>query len=754
MGGATDAVLSLGARRDGSGGAVELPSQALLRHVMALGSSGSGKTVFCKVLVEEAVLAGVPVIAVDPQGDLCSLALPAEEPSALQGVLDVVLFTPASRRGVPLSADPVGAGDARLPAAERVRALTRTAGRITSLLGYDLDSDDGAGLVAVFDRCLAEMAEEGRPPQDLRSVIDRLEQLGAGLERYARYLDPKKIHAACQRAARLDVGARRLLFHDGLPIDIEVLLGKKGPLRTPAGKTRVAVIYLNTLDSQEDKEFVVATLADRMVAWMMANPSPTLQAMLYIDEVAPFVPPVRKPACKDDLQILFKQARKFGVGCVMATQNPGDVDYKAMGQFGTWALGRLATRQDLKKIEPSLRSLTPDAATILEELPSLRPGELVLLAPDSFPAPCPLATRRLHTPHRTLDEEAIERLSAPWRDRVAAPPRKDKPVVPLELDATIPVWGHPEVRQPEQVEVRRPKRARAKPAPPLVDDEPPMPAPGTLFPTTTPGGDESQVVLDKNARILAARSSMTAQDFARRARVGERAARSALRGLVAAGLAGEYREGRAAHYFARATGGRPDLGMKGRVLAVEPRLDRLSAETIGRGKARSKLLGLGEEESFEDATLVYRLVYRVAFHEKVKRHLIGRLIGPSHEERLGTLYLHPSTFDVLELSKESGLRFSSRPADRASDVEDLDGVARFIEVRPGDIPFEEEDWKVRRTPAEAKKRVRELFAARPGAVDPLFVPLWRLVLRRGAGVSYRVVTVDSLIGRPIEWPEA
>src|SRR5262249_37340834 len=151
-----------------------------------------------------------------------------------------------------------------------------------------------------------ELIEAGRPATSLSELMDHLGSLGDGVERYARYLDPKKIRAAVRRAARLDVGARRMLFHDGISIDIDVLLGRSGPGATPVGKTRVAVIYLNTLHAPEDKEFIVATIADRLYSWMLRNPHPELQALFYIDEVAPFMPPVEKPSCKEDLQLLFK----------------------------------------------------------------------------------------------------------------------------------------------------------------------------------------------------------------------------------------------------------------------------------------------------------------------------------------------------------------------------------------------------------------------------------------------------------------
>jgi hypothetical protein len=770
--------LWLGARRDAPDTAVGLPPDALLRHALALGSSGSGKTVFCKVLAEEAIRAGVPVIAVDPQGDLASLALRAEEDSGPIGAelmerIDPVLFTPASRRGVPLCADPVNSDLARLEPIERAHAVTRTAARIASLLGYDLDSDDGAGLSAVIDQAMTEMLEAGRTPASLRDVIEVLE---ADPERFARYLAARRIRAATQRAARLEVGARRLLFHEGVPIDIDLLLGRRPEAAPPPGKTRVSIIYLNTLHGQEDKEFFVGALADRLHAWMLAHPSPSLQAVFFVDEVAPFIPPVRKPACKEDLAILYKQARKFGVGCIAATQNPGDLDYKAMGQFGTWALGRLATRQDLKKVEPALRALVPDAADLIEALPSLRPGELVLVSPDHFDAPCPLATRRLVTPHRTIDEDGVSALSAAMRERFAplelAPPPEPTafdpvpPPVPAERDEIE--WPH-EIEWPEErprdgtvIEEAIPTAAYGT----VIEEAHPTTAyeaiPTTAYAISTVEVTDSQILaeqpaedpgLARIARALASRATMTAAELAEKAGVGEKKARAALKTLVAAGRAGHFKDGRRILYFATERGARPDLGMKAKVTSVVPQIDRDGAEALAREQARTKLLGLlGENEAFEDAHLVYRPLYRVAFEEKVKRSLIGRIVGPTHDERAGSIYLHPRTLDVLLFSRDDGIRFTSEPGEYASAVEDLDGAAEFHELPPGAIAFDEEDWKGRREPADVKKRFRQVFGARPTSVTPIFVPLWKLILRREAGDSYRLVTLDALVGRPVDWP--
>ncbi len=756
--------LWLGTGRDERGSAVTLPVRALLRHAIALGSSGSGKTVFCKVVVEEAIRRGVPVIAIDPQGDLASLALgpvASDTELAAQGAditvaaelrdkADVVVFTPASHKGIALCADPVNADAARLAPDERPHAVTRTASRIAALLGYDLDSDEGTGVRAVLDQCMTELIDAGRPASSLSALMDYLAGLGDGIARYARYLDPKKIRAAIRRAARLDVGARRLLFHDGVPIDIDVLLGRSGPGATPAGKTRVAVIYLNTLHAQEDKEFIVAALADRLYSWMLRNPSPELQALFYIDEVAPFIPPVEKPACKEDLELLFKQARKFGVGCLIATQNPGDVDYKALSQFGTWVIGRLATRQDLKKVEPALASLAgADTDAIVAALPGLKPGELVLLSPDHFDAPCPLATRRLVTAHETLDEAAVERLAqARWRERFAAAGPARAARTSIAHDATLPARAVPIDRggaAPQSTPAQKPTReVRAS-----------SPQPSRELRRSQSAQTEAVAPSERVASVLAGKLTMTADEVARKAGLSVAKTREALKLLVASDRAGTFREGRAIKYWSRATGARPDLGMKARITAVQPVIDRSAAEAIAQTLVRTKLLGfIGENESFEHAQLEYRLVYRVMFEERVKKPLLARMVGASHEQRLGSVYLHARTLAVLEYSTGAGVRFATELPVHASDVEDLDGIARFDEVRPADIIFDEDEWRTRCGPAEAKQHVRRLFGARPGRVEPVMVPLWKLLLRRGAGESFRVVMIDAIAGKVVEWPES
>jgi DNA-binding transcriptional ArsR family regulator len=745
--------LLIGSDRQAGGAAgLHLAPRTLLRHMMALGSSGSGKTVLCKAVTEEAVRHGIPAICLDPQGDLCSLALAAGDPDRLaeKGVdpdlarafaqrAEVVVFTPGSRKGVALSADPVHADLAGLGRRERIHAVSGIAQMVVALLGYDLGSDDGEGLAAVFDRALTELHGAARFPRNLQAFADYLLGLDAeGLEPYARYIDARKIDQARKRLARLDVGARHLLFHDGLPLDMDLLLGR-GDAAPPPGKTRLSVIYLNTLHGQEDKEFFVAALTERLYAWMLKHPSDAPQALFYIDEVAPFVPPVRKPACKPSLMLLFKQARKYGVCCLMATQNPADVDYKAMAQFGTWALGRLTTRQDLKKVQPTVKSLDPGHVDqVMEELPAQRPGEFLLISPDNFAGNRRLQARWLYTQHRTWDEEQIE-------DYTDAHTRAVFEALEARWEGDATESSGDEEAAEHSLDTGRVNSASpAAPAPvPAAAAPPAQPEPEPAIPPE----------LAAHAECLAASPSMTSRELAKRAKVSQSSARRILKRLEDEGLAQRFRDGRSVRYFARATGLRPDLGLAAPVRAVEPLLDEAEAVRIGAAFRSSRLLGLiGADEHLERVVLEHRVLLRLTFRERVKRGFLRRLLGGgSHEERLESVYLHPRSLDILVFHPQDGMSFESRPEEHASEVEDLDGVARFVSVAPGSLRFDEHEWTERASDDRVRERFRSVYAGVPKAVEPVFVPVWRLHFRASGRPGLRVVTIDALSGHEVEW---
>ncbi|MFT5469808.1 MAG: hypothetical protein ACI8UO_004930 [Verrucomicrobiales bacterium] len=714
-----DTHLSVGRERD-TGAEVQLDPSTLLRHVMALGSSGSGKTVLCKILVEECIRLGIPAICLDPQGDLCSLALLAKNPEALaeKGVdpafarqfaekFDPVIFTPASTKGVSVCADPLRGNPSDLSSREQLHAITGIASMLVSLLGYDLDSDDGDGLVAVFDRALNDRLKEGRYPNNLDEFSNWLQNLDEfGLEPYERYLDKRKLGQAVKRLARLDVGARKLMFHQGLPLDIDLLFGKNEPTN---GKTRISIIYLNTLHSQEDKEFFVASLVDQLYRWMLKNPSKTPQGLFYIDEVAPFIPPTRKPACKPGLSLLFKQARKYGIGCLMATQNPADVDYKAMAQFGSWALGRITTRQDMKKVQPTVKSLDPIRVDeIMETLPSQQAGEFVLISPDNFERSIPLETRWLYTRHETLDEDAISKLAAAegWQERFKAPKAL-----------------------PDSPKPKPPKKISEAPAPVEPD------------------------VQDENEEKLSNLISASAAEFAKAMKISESAARARLRRMVEDETARSFQQGRTTRFWAPSSDLRPDLGLSEKVRTIIPSIPRPRVLEVASRLAEGKTLGLfGEEEELDRIELEHRLTLRMKFRERIPRPLLKRLFGANFDENIDSVYLHPVTLATLVFDPARGISFHDRPDQYASRIQDFDGLTKHEYLAPGQTSFREGDWNGRQTDAAAIAHFTKRYEASPEGIEPTFVPLWNLHFRKSSRGAIRVVSVDALSGCPIDWP--
>lgn len=761
--------------------AITLDSSTLLRHVMALGSSGSGKTVFCKALTEEMLRAGIPAICIDPQGDLCSLALHLDDPEflvekgldpelarELAASIDPVIFTPASRKGIAMSADPVGSDVSGMPDRERVYAITGMATMIVSLLGYDLEGDDGAGLVAVFDRALAGLHKRGKFPRDLQQFTHWLLHLDdAGKAEFANLLDARKIDQACQKLARLDVGARRLLFHEGLSLDIDLLLGFGDRAAADESKTRVSIIYLNSLNTQEDKEFFVAALTERLYAWMLKNPSKEPQALFYIDEVAPFIPPVRKPACKPALSLMFKQARKYGICCLMATQNPADVDYKAMAQFGTWALGRMTTRQDMAKVQPTVKSLDPvHVDKIMEELPAQKPGQFLLISPDNCDHTRSLQTRWLYTKHETLDEDRIERLVDEYTypaepadpdetqggDELPAPQtmRERFDALEAELKATstrpeaAPDRAEPEIATVEQKDDEAEEDE---------EDEPEETAAPAQASSSIPAPPKTDPELDEADKLLLRTSSMSAKEFATKAGIGEGAARARLRRLVKAGRAKEWKDGRVQRYFSVAGGLRPDIGLDRKVNALITRVSSSDVERKARElRGRTSFFGLiGEEEELQHAEVEYRLVMQLGFTEKVTRAFIKRLFGRDHDELVDFVYLHPYSLRIVVYDADKGISLHEQPGEYASRIIDFDGKTTLEEAEPARLKLRESDLKTRKADDVIKASFKQRFRAAPKTVKPVFLPVWNLHFGSPGRSAARIVTIDGLTGNPLEW---
>ena len=305
----------------------ELTVKTMQRHFACFGSSGSGKTVASKVLVEEFARNGLPIIAFDPQGDIASLAAKEEFENLTKYGIDrntydsfydnseVLIWTPGSSKGLPLCINPLQFdGIEKFSLEDQIRFFSATAKNIAGLLGYDLDTDDGKSvdsvLTELFGYCIANNIRLGKFEKLIALLKDLPEAVHDKIE---MIINIKLMKDLQRKISLLTTGSRRLLFETGTPANIETLLGKN----SDSNKTRISVIYLNTLSTQEEKEFFISSITQLMYQWMLLNPlqggQDGLQCLYYIDEIAPFIPPVKKPACKESLMLLFKQARKYGI---------------------------------------------------------------------------------------------------------------------------------------------------------------------------------------------------------------------------------------------------------------------------------------------------------------------------------------------------------------------------------------------------------------------------------------------------------
>lgn len=403
-------VFYLGKRHDLATGAVlEQPilydARDLTTHGVCVGMTGSGKTGLCLALLEEALLDGVPVIAIDPKGDLGNLALtfPNLAPTDFAPWVDAAQ---AQREGI--TVDELAARTAatwrdglarwqqgpdriaRLRAAGEVVIYTpgSTAGRPLSVLRSftappaELADDAEAwrgGIEAAVSGLLALIGVDADPMRSrehvlLSTILDQAWRAGRSLDlagligqtmkpgfTQVGAFDLETFFPAKDRS-ELALALNTLLaspsfaaWAEGEPLDIAKLLYGAD------GKPRIAVLSIAHL-SDAERMFFVTLLLQQVVAWMRTQAgTSSLRALLFMDEVFGFLPPTAAPPSKKPLLTLLKQARAFGLGVVIATQNPVDIDYKALSNAGTWWLGRLQTERDKARVLDGLEGATAAA---------------------------------------------------------------------------------------------------------------------------------------------------------------------------------------------------------------------------------------------------------------------------------------------------------------------------------------------------------------------------------------------------------
>jgi len=369
-------------------------SKDMVTHGVCIGMTGSGKTGLCISLIEEAAIDGIPTIAIDPKGDITNLLLTfpslegkdfapwVNEEDALKKGLstqdfasqqaelwknglqkwgqdgkriqrlrdsaDFAIYTPGSNAGLPISIlksfsapPPPIRQDAEL----LQEAINTTVTSLLALLGIEADpirSKEHILLSTIFANAWqnAQDLDLGRliqliqsPPVTRIGVLD-LESFYPSKERFGLAMQLNNLLAAPGFS----------LWLEGDALNINELL------YSPGGKPKVSIFYIAHLNDTQ-RMFFVSLLLNQIVGWMrMQSGTTSLRSLLYIDEVFGYLPPVANPPSKLPLLTLLKQARAFGLGVLLATQNPIDLDYKALANAGTWFLGRLQTERDKERV--------------------------------------------------------------------------------------------------------------------------------------------------------------------------------------------------------------------------------------------------------------------------------------------------------------------------------------------------------------------------------------------------------------------
>lgn len=348
-----------------NGHLVTLPHVALPTHVAVVGAAGSGKTWLAKVLAEEAVAQGVPVLAIDPQGDLVQF-LKRRDPNAFPSkelpryerfwrLAEPRVFTPGSSHGTRLCLSPI-----RLPSLEEIGGLpdVRQREELDGLLSAVAGNLVNAARVGGDADCqrtfvfqLLRNRMDARTGQtlglaDVAAAVAQPETVG--IEDADRFIKKAEREKLARKLNALLFGPSASLFSGGQPLDLGQLLRPR-----ETGKVPLNVIYLNALPDDEQKQLFVAALAAEVYRWMVTEGSGGAkpQVLLYLDEARDYIPAgARKPPAKEPLVRLFAQGRKYGVACLICTQSPRSVDYNVFGNCSTKVIGRLESSQDVDRV--------------------------------------------------------------------------------------------------------------------------------------------------------------------------------------------------------------------------------------------------------------------------------------------------------------------------------------------------------------------------------------------------------------------
>ncbi len=379
---------------------VEYEARNLTTHGVIVGMTGSGKTGLGIIMLEEALQSGIPTLIIDPKGDMGNLLLTfpefrpedfrpwideseaqregitadelatrtaatwenglagwgisGDQVRALKEKAEFSIYTPGSGAGIPLNI----VGSLKAPDVDwdidAETARDEIEGFVSSLLVLaGIEADPISSPEHILLATLIEKAWRRGQNLDLEGLIGQIPQppiRKLGVFDLDSFFPPKDRTKLAMRLNGLVASPSFSSWIEGPPLDIDRML------YTDDGRPRASIVYLPHLSDQE-RQFIVTLLLSKVVTWMRSQPGTgDLRALIYMDEVFGFAPPTAEPPSKKPILTILKQARAHGVGLVLSTQNPVDLDYKAMSNAGTWMIGRLQTERDKARILEGLKS--------------------------------------------------------------------------------------------------------------------------------------------------------------------------------------------------------------------------------------------------------------------------------------------------------------------------------------------------------------------------------------------------------------
>jgi GTPase SAR1 family protein len=357
---------------------VTLNKSVLKRHAAFLGGSGSGKTTLALSLIEQLLLRGIPAVLIDRKGDLASYANPdvwrsnenetaerKSEREKLADAIDVAVYTPGRASGRPISITLLPNGINELPEHEQQLLANLSAAALGEMLHLKNSAthQKQSGVLAVALRILGALSTA---EVTLADLIHLLEDEHPELTDQTQRMDPSgKLRR--DLVAQLDSLRLRnaaLFEGGGESLRMESLLGL-GKYQRP-NRTRLSVIYTGFLGDNENILFWVSQFLSEALRFCQRNPNDELQAVVMFDEADLYIPASSKPATAEPLQSLLKRARSAGLGMMLATQSPGDLDYKSRDQITSWFIGRVREDTALRKLKAAFQSESGlDAAAAL-----------------------------------------------------------------------------------------------------------------------------------------------------------------------------------------------------------------------------------------------------------------------------------------------------------------------------------------------------------------------------------------------------